>query len=279
MTADTIDISNYTPVESLTPSVIANLKAYGITTVAIGASYGTLVDEQAALLKDHFDLEFYGFPDTQSTLATALNACLRWPCKRFWVDLEGPGIPLEQAINLADAVCYPRGIEDVIYTNMASWGQHGAGTNTYGKRLIYAHYDENPAIDWPREGFGGWTLDQVLRKQYSYRGIFGINCDLSITNQEATMTVDEVNQLIEAKINAEVYPKIGALLANAGRTGAALTAIGDAFFDHVANHPGGGATATMAAAIAGASDKIAAIEAATASLDAALKKLNAKTTP
>ena len=83
---------------------------------------------------------------------------------------------------------------------------------------------------------------------------------LYISTEEADMTPDEVNAIIDERFKKDVYPKIGAELATLGKHGEAIVVTANALIQHVATHPAGGPTATMVANLKDVQQRVGALE-------------------
>lgn len=226
------------------------LSIYGYTSVT-SADTG---DYHAAMGRD-------GVPD-DIWVALLLDA----------IDVELPGITSPTIRSAVDYV-YGRGKSRCIYASYASWKRIGDPQSFGDCLLIDANWDEQADLIYPRP-YGIWTPATVIGKQYFGDATFnGLAVDFDIFNRalligDSDMTPEQVDAAIEAKLNTEVYPKIGALYANAGSLGAQLiqqgngiNAVGSALIQHVATHPGGGATNTMAADLDAMQTAMAGIEA------------------
>ncbi len=77
---------------------------------------------------------------------------------------------------------------------------------------------------------------------------------------EVDVSPTEVDAAIAAA-NKQVYEYIGNVLVTLGKQGSAIQTIGNALINHVATHPGGGATNTMAAALEDTIAKVNQLEA------------------
>jgi hypothetical protein len=253
------DLSNWQRVP--TPTDIARLKQMGVKRVIIGSSFGTVWQEQIAVCEAAgFEVQEYMFPGHIH------------PTNRvWWLDVEQAETADEVIAIVGDhqtttpptGIYTRKGIFILLDVNIVALFP--------GLKLWDANYGPLPRTFSP---YGGWLFATMTQYQDTTDIGTGLAVDLSVY-EEIDMTPEEVDAAIEAKLIAEVWPKIGALLTQLGNLGAGLVATGNALAQHIATHPGGGATITMVNDIADMQAKVGVIEAETAALEAKVKAIGA----
>lgn len=282
------DFSNWTRIP--TENDCTMLKALGYTTAIVGASFNTqLARDQITVLVAHsFRIEVYAWmrhPWQQDLLDNALAACVGFPVERMWLDVEDADdatgkTPDQLAYDVQHGADYLRANfanEVSIYTGDWFWDQYMMTTNTFGCRLWLAYYVSLPPSlinIFPPPLPGGWTTLTVWQWRNNLKPGTDFNADDDIILED-DMTPADVDAAIEAKLTAEVWPKFGAVLTQLGSLGAAIVTTGNALTQHIATHPGGGATQTMAAELADMMTKIGALEADTTTLATKVKAMGA----
>lgn len=254
------DLSNWQRIP--TPDDILKLKQMGVKRVIIGSSFGALWQEQVAVC------EAAGFEVQEYMFAGHIH-----PTNRvWWLDVE-QAETADEVIQLVGAE--PTGVNPPtgIYTRKGIFILLGVDIVALfpGLKLWDANYGPLPRTFSP---YGGWLAADMTQYQDTTDIGTGLSVDLSVY-EESDMTPEEVDAAIETKLTTEVWPKFGAVLTQLGNLGAGLVATGNALAQHIATHPGGGATITMANDIADMQTKVGAIETETAALEAKVKAIGA----
>jgi len=182
------------------------------------------------------------------------------------VDVELVGIP-NSIIHEAVELLFAYGKRRAIYTSFHAWVElQGDPWDFTNCLLCNALWDDDEDFDFPSLSYGNWKPEQVVCEQYAGGAdVFGVNADRDMWDEDL-LKGDERMIYTDEKLTA-VFTALLDSIAKALDIG---TTTANALIVHVANHPGGGATQTMAEQLKPLVEKVGALEADYARFKAAI---------